>query len=115
VYTQTIPVGCSIFAYLSSPVMLPPQLLSQPVSIVHQIQHNHDCSDASEWQTRMYADRVCARTQRTGAAARESLRRDRPGGLTSPALHACGSASPFRARCCHRNQRQVVSAPLMMH
>ncbi len=28
--------------------------------------------------------RVCARTQRTGAAAREPLRQDRPGGLTSP-------------------------------
>ena len=35
----------------------------------------------------------CARTQRTGAAARESLRRDRPGRLTSPAFHACGGLS----------------------
>ena len=40
---------------------------------------------------------MCARCQRTGAAARESPRRDRPVGLTSPAFHACGSASPFRA------------------
>ena len=29
------------------------------------------------------------------ALPRESLRRDRPGGLTSPALHACGSTSSF--------------------
>ncbi len=35
---------------------------------------------------------------RTGTAARESLRRDCPVGLTSPVFHACGSASPFRAR-----------------
>ena len=41
--------------------------------------------------------RVCACAQRPGAAARELLRRDRHGGLTSPAFHACGSASPFRA------------------
>ncbi len=40
---------------------------------------------------------VCA--QRTGAAARVSLRRDRPASLTSPAFHACGSDSPFHARC----------------
>ena len=40
---------------------------------------------------------VCV-TQRTGAAARESLWRDCPGGLTAPAFHACDSASPFRAR-----------------
>jgi hypothetical protein len=33
--------------------------------------------------------------------ARESLGRDNLGELT--ALHACGSASPFRARCRHRN------------
>jgi hypothetical protein len=37
---------------------------------------------------------VCACAKRTGAAAREALRRDRPGGITSPAFHACGSASP---------------------
>ena len=30
-------------------------------------------------------------------AARESLRRGRPVGLTTPALHACDHASPFRA------------------
>ncbi len=47
--------------------------------------------------------------QRAGAAARESLGRDRPGGL---AFHACGSASPFRTCCCHSSQKQVVSAPL---
>ncbi len=37
---------------------------------------------------------------------RESLRRRRPGGLTSSAFHACGSASPFRARCCHSSQNK---------
>ena len=33
----------------------------------------------------------------------ESLRRDRPGVLMSPAFHACGSSSPFRSRCCHNS------------
>jgi hypothetical protein len=33
-----------------------------------------------------YQSSMCACAQRTGAAAHESLRRDRPGGLTSPAL-----------------------------
>ncbi len=32
---------------------------------------------------------------KNGAATRESLRQDRPGGLMSPAFHACGSTSPF--------------------
>ena len=45
-----------------------------------------------------------------GAATRESRRRDRPGGLASPALHACGSACPFRACCCHNCPKQVVSS-----
>jgi hypothetical protein len=36
--------------------------------------------------------------QRTGPAVRVSLRRDRPGELTLPALHACGSASPLSVR-----------------
>ncbi len=39
---------------------------------------------------------VCAGTQRTGAAARESLRQDRPVGL------AAAPASPLSARCCHK-------------
>ena len=57
--------------------------------------------------------RACA--QRPGAAARVSLRRGRTtthSGLTSLAFHACGSVSPFRARCCHSNQQQVLSALL---
>ena len=58
----------------------------------------------------MYARRVRARTQRTGAAARESLRRDRPGGLTSPVLHACGSASPFSRKLLSQLPTQVVSS-----
>jgi hypothetical protein len=41
------------------------------------------------------AVRACTRKKKTGAAARELPRRDRPGGSTSSALHACGSASPF--------------------
>jgi hypothetical protein len=45
-----------------------------------------------------------------GAATRESLRRDRPGGLASPASHACGSACLFRACCCHNCPKQVVSS-----
>ncbi len=51
----------------------------------------------------------CAK--RAGAATRESHRRDRPGRLTSPAFHACGSASPSRACCRHSSRNQVVSAP----
>ncbi len=39
--------------------------------------------------------RVCACAQRTGAAARESLRQDRSGMLTSLASRACGSAGPY--------------------
>jgi hypothetical protein len=54
----------------------------------------------------------CACAQRTGAAARESLQRERPGGLTSPAFHACGSASSFCACCHHSSQKLEVSAPL---
>jgi hypothetical protein len=42
-----------------------------------------------------FAKPACACAQRTGAAARELLRQDRPGGLMSPVLHTCGSASPF--------------------
>ena len=61
---------------------------------------------------------MCARAQRTGAAAaaaaHESLRLDHPGGLMSPAFHACGSASPFCACCCHISQEQVVSSPLLL-
>ena len=54
-----------------------------------------------------------ARAQGTVAAARESLQRDCPCELTSPAFHACGSTSPFRACCCHSSQKQVVSASVV--
>jgi hypothetical protein len=47
--------------------------------------------------------------ERTGAAERESLWRDRSGGLTSPALHACGSLSPLSART---NSARVHPPPL---
>ena len=40
---------------------------------------------------------MCARATRAGAAARESLQRDRPGGLTSPALPAAAHQSLLRA------------------
>ena len=44
----------------------------------------------------MYAaDGVCARTARTGAAARESLRRDRLVGITTPALHVAAATVLF--------------------
>ena len=39
--------------------------------------------------------------ERQGLLLRASLQRNRPGGLTSPACHACGNASSFRACCCH--------------
>jgi hypothetical protein len=51
--------------------------------------------------------RQCA--QRT--AARESLRQHRTAGLTSPAFHACGSASPVPVRCFNRNSVSRVIGP----
>lgn len=39
--------------------------------------------------------------ERTTAAARDL-----------PSSHACCSARPFRAHCCHGSQQQVVSSPL---
>ena len=45
----------------------------------------------------MCSCRVCVRAQKTGAVARESLRRDRHGGFILPAFHARGSnAAPVR-------------------
>jgi hypothetical protein len=41
---------------------------------------------------RIYSINVCTCAKRTDAAARESVRQDRPGGFTSPAFHASGSA-----------------------
>jgi hypothetical protein len=38
--------------------------------------------------------------------ARESLWRDRHGGITSPAFQACGPITPFRTRFCHSSQKQ---------
>ncbi len=61
------------------------------------------------WQ--MHAGRVCARTQTTGAAARESLWRDHSVGQTSPALHACGSASPFCAHFRHGSRKPYILHP----
>jgi hypothetical protein len=40
--------------------------------------------------------------------------RDRPGRLTSPAFHACGSASPFCTRCRRSGRKQIVSAALLL-
>jgi hypothetical protein len=40
----------------------------------------------------LFEKSACMRKSKAGAAAHESLQRDRPGGLTSPAFHACGSA-----------------------
>jgi hypothetical protein len=57
-----------------------------------------------DYSISIFQSSVCMRSK-DWRCARESLRRDRPVGLTSPALHACGSASPFRARCCHRNKK----------
>jgi hypothetical protein len=54
----------------------------------------------------------CVRALKGLALPRESLQRDRPGGLTSPVFHACGSASPFRARCCHSSHKTVHPPPL---
>ena len=62
-----------------------------------------------DYSTNIFQNSVCACSKRTGTAARESLLRDHSDGLTSPALHACGSASPFRARCCHRNKNRYTN------
>ncbi len=56
--------------------------------------------------------------KRTGATVCESLRRDRPGGLTSLAFHACGSASPVRARTYSRlclEKLRRISSPSCKH
>ncbi len=49
---------------------------------------------------------MTAYAQRTGAAAREPLRRQRSGKLTLPAFHACPSARALSA-CTHLNYRGV--------
>ena len=46
------------------------------------------------------------RAKRTGAAAREALWRDGPGGLKSPVAHACGSASPYSSRKLPEQEKQ---------
>jgi hypothetical protein len=53
--------------------------------------------------------RVYECAKRTGAAARESIWRDRPVGLASPALRACSSASPYRTRCYHSNRNRLTN------
>ncbi len=67
------------------------------------------------WGWQMYVSRVCGCAQRTGAAARESLRRNCHGKLTLPAFHTCGSASPFRARCCHSSKKEYIHHPYPVH
>jgi hypothetical protein len=62
----------------------------------------------------MYAVRVCAHTQRTSAAARESLRRDRPVGLTSPAFRACGSSFLCTLFGCHSSQNRTSVTPTLV-
>ena len=54
----------------------------------------------------------CVHVLKGLALPRESLRRDRPGGLTSHAFHACGSARLFRAYRRHISQKQAVFATL---
>ncbi len=51
------------------------------------------CTTA-DYSTNIFQSSVFACAKRTGAAARESFRQDRPGRLMSPALYARGSASP---------------------
>jgi hypothetical protein len=50
------------------------------------------------------------RNRARGTLARSPCRS--PFGLTSPTIHACGSASLFHTRYCHSHQKQEVSAPL---
>ena len=55
----------------------------------------------------IFKNRVYVYTQRTGAAVCVVLREIAlvaSLALTLPVFHACGSASPFRARCCRINQ-----------
>ena len=52
-------------------------------------------------QTRLILEQECVHALKahgTGAAARETLQRDRPARHTSPALLACGNAGHFRAK-----------------
>jgi hypothetical protein len=53
--------------------------------------------------TQFFQSRVCVCTQRTGAATRESLQRDRPGGLTSHALHLTAAPAFSCTLFCHLN------------
>jgi hypothetical protein len=55
-----------------------------------------------------YVDIMRGCAERPHAAARASLKRDRSGGLTSPAFYACSSASSFRACCCNSSQTQSL-------
>ncbi len=55
----------------------------------------------------------CVLVLKGPALPRESLQRDRPGGLTSPAPHAYSSASPFCARYRHYIRNQVLSSSLV--
>ncbi len=50
---------------------------------------------------------ITACAKRSGAAARESLWRDRSGGFTQPVLHACGSVSPLRV-CTHTALENII-------
>ena len=64
---------------------------SQRSSLSHAYHSGTRASIVSRLQLRQ-----CVRALKGLApAARESIRRDRPIGLTPPAFHACGSASPF--------------------
>jgi hypothetical protein len=57
--------------------------------------------------TAMYCRYYCCVRALKGLMC-ESLRRDHPGGLTSPAFYACGSARPLSARCCHSSQKNCL-------
>ena len=68
--------------------------------------------------TREFGSQVCvcifspyARV-RVHALTRESLRRDRLGGLTSPACHACDCTSPFRASFCSMPYGAKIQNPI---
>ena len=53
----------------------------------------------------VYQNRVCACAQRTGAAVRELLWQDRPGGLCSLVPRLRQRQSFSHARCCHSSRK----------
>ena len=97
---------CRCPSLLESPPLFSPPSLDSASIVAALTGTQFWIVSGADYSTNVVQSRVCACAQRAGTAARESLRRDCTGGLTSPMLHACGSTRPCRARCCHRNRNR---------